>query len=517
MSTTLGFKPGITLPEWRPLAIVPFGFSWNANPMAGDLRNNEDRHPTQFLVMSSNIFEYNIKNDGWRQGIAHAMGGSVSTASACVFAPSQGPNGTLAAGATTTTVVLNTALPAAVGVNQLANRGDGIGFKIRIIGNSAGGSGLTEEKYIVANSGGTTPTIELDSALTFTPAVGDRYEILSGRLFILTTQAANGWKYYDVACNVMSAALSLVNLPTINTDTTLISLDELHVPSTRAPGEGYFGNLTATASGAASLTGQAAGGDAGVLANEYRNFQIRIVNDAATPTAAGQRRRITSHTAGASPVYTVAAWAVQPSATATYVIENDTDKIICWTGGQQSTYNYNITANTWDTTTWATRGVAIGFGCPAVHAFGITLDTGKNARYSHIFAWRGGGTNTLDLLDIAGAATGLWSTAIVYNNPTLLNIGFAGCYAPATQDGRYFYLNLGYSTYAQYLYRFDVRNRVMESWVFLPYSSGVTGSTTTGTRLASTVFVDGATKVSLINMISNQAATFGFWQCLITN
>jgi alpha-L-fucosidase 2 len=47
-------------------------------------------------------------------------------AGACpIFVPSAGPSGALAAWATTTQGALSTALPAAVGINQLANRGDG--------------------------------------------------------------------------------------------------------------------------------------------------------------------------------------------------------------------------------------------------------------------------------------------------------------------------------------------------------------------------------------------------------
>ena len=74
-----------------------------------------------------------------------------------------------------------------------------------------------------------------------------------------------------------------------------------------------------------------------VLANEYRNFQIRIVQDTVNPTAVGQRRNITSHTAGASPVYTVPAWTVTPSANAIFVIENNGDRILYWGSASSST------------------------------------------------------------------------------------------------------------------------------------------------------------------------------------
>lgn len=52
-------------------------------------------------------------------------------------------------------------------------------------------------------------------------------------------------------------------------------------------------NTTSAGSG----THSAFAGDSLVQANEYRNFQIRIVQDLVNPTAVGQRRVIASHTA----------------------------------------------------------------------------------------------------------------------------------------------------------------------------------------------------------------------------
>jgi hypothetical protein len=286
MPTTLGFKDILDTPEWYPAALAP-GNIVGGVATASDLRNNEDRDPFIYaLISNTTLGKYNVKNDDW---ITLASPGLTATGAgnAAIFVPSGGPYGTIAAGATNTTFTLTTALPAAVGVNQLANRGDGRGFKIRIIGNSAGSSGLTEEKYIIANSGGANPTIELDSALTFVPALGDTYEFLSGAVFVLCDAAtgANSWKKYDIATNNYTAGLSVVNLLNpIATHTLMFAMDEQYVPSTRAPSDGFFGNLVATASAAASITGQAAGGDAAVLANEYRNFQIRIVTDVATPS-----------------------------------------------------------------------------------------------------------------------------------------------------------------------------------------------------------------------------------------
>jgi hypothetical protein len=129
------------------------------------------------------------------------------------FAPSLGLVGTIAAGATTSSVTLSTALPTAVGLNMLANRGGSgeYGFKLGIIDTVAG---KTEERYIDANTAGTTPTIHVISAFSFTPSTGARYEIIAGRVFMLSAgvMAANAWRSLEVASNTLSTGLSIVNL-----------------------------------------------------------------------------------------------------------------------------------------------------------------------------------------------------------------------------------------------------------------------------------------------------------------
>ena len=159
MTTTLGFKDLIDLPQWRTLAN-----SLNATAagscICGDSRNDISRDPYLYLLINANTFQrYNVKNDEWQTLSSPALAGTFGAGAGSVFVPSAGPSGTLAAGSTTSSVILSTALPAAVGVNQLANRGDGVGYKIRIIGNASGSSGKTEERYIIGNTGGTTPTI----------------------------------------------------------------------------------------------------------------------------------------------------------------------------------------------------------------------------------------------------------------------------------------------------------------------------------------------------------------------
>ena len=91
--------------------------------------------------------------------------------------------GAIGAGCTATKLVTTTVM-AAVGINMFANRGGSgdYGFKIRVIGKTAG---KVEERYIVGNTGGTTPTVWLDKPLTFIPTATDTYEILGGQVFML--------------------------------------------------------------------------------------------------------------------------------------------------------------------------------------------------------------------------------------------------------------------------------------------------------------------------------------------
>lgn len=502
MPTTLNFKNVIDQPTWR------FGAPTLANSAAGscmcwDQRNSVRNLPYQYYLLNATTFyAYSPSSDEWISQTSPALAGTFGAGAAAVLHPTQGPRGTIAGGATTTSVVLTTALPAAVALNQLANRGDGVGFAIRIIDNGAGGSGLTQERAIVANTAGTTPTITLETALSFTPVTGSTYEIRSGRVYLLSagTNAAGIFKHFDVATSTYSGNLANTNLPgTIGGDSSMIALSEGHVPSDAVDSTvGFFGVITSITGN----TGTTLNSTTGVLpatlqANEYRNFQIRIVSDATTPAAAGQRRRITSHTSGATAVFTVPTWTTTPSANATFVIENDDDKVLLFTN-QASVYTYNITANTWDTSTWATP-VAGGSGTVAAQSFGITRDPTGNARHSFIYRIRGGNVNIIDVLDIAGAATGSWSNDIAYGNKSatmLFNTGTAGAADPITLGGKYLYLSLNAT---QRHTRFDMRNRVLEPMTFLSF--GPLGAALVGGRLSMVWFFDGSTKLGVLSEI----------------
>ena len=513
MPTTLNFKDYYDLPTWRPetppLAAGAAGMSF-----AWDHRNSTNGSPHLYFLRSATALDcYDPVSGEWIALLSPALAGTFGAGASAVFHSGVGPSGTIAAGATTSSVMLTTALPSAVGTNQLANRGDATGFRIRIIGSASGSSGKVEERTIVANSSGTTPTLWLDSPLTFTPIAGDSYEIRSGRVYLLGagTTAAGIWKFYDIATNSISANLATTNLPaTISTDSNMVALSEAHVPWNRLSGEGFIegavtydadsrNSIAATATAAGSIRGTTIDS---LAANEYRNFQIRVVEDTITPTAVNQRRRISSHTSGTTPVFTLASnWTVTPSTSAKFVIENDNDKIILKSSAVTITYNYNIAANTWDTTTWAASGSAVGAGVYIEQSFGITRDVGQQARHSFIYQIRGGGSAAIDVLDIAAGANGVWSNDIVYGKRAqTFTTGTSACYDPTTKDGRLLHININGT---QRFARFDMKNRVLDAGSYLRFPQG---TAIVGQKMAIGTFIDGSTKSTFVYTLNNTQA-----------
>lgn len=523
------FMKGIDRQQWVQTAPSPNAHAAGVS-MASDLRPAPYRHPFVFtLLNATNLLRYNVVQKGWHNLGSPALAGTFGAGATCCFLPSLGLTGSIGAGCTTTSIVTTTAMTS-VAPNMLANRGGSgdYGYKIRIKGNAAGSSGKIEERWIVGNSSGTTPTIILDSALTFTPANGDTYEILAGRLWMLCagTTAAGTSRTFEVASNTYFST-STTNLPaTVGTDSFAVALDEQYVPYDSIPGEGFvtgastydgttFNCILATATGASSITGQAAAGDASVLANEYRNFQIRIVEDTVNVTAVGQRRIIASHTAGASPVYTLgAAWTVTPSANAKFVIEYP-NLLLLRSSATTSVYTYNysgasltngtgtIAADAWSATYFGVAGAAMAAGHMMFPSFGIRPDPGKYSRHSFVCSLRGGASTALDVLDIAGGTAGSWTTGNAYDGAvtTMPNTGSCACYAPNDNEGRFGYANMYTTAFVNQMYRFDVQNRVLAP--VTPTDWIQSGTAAVGNRMATFCALDGTDKHTVVLLQSH--------------
>lgn len=510
------FKKGIDALAWRQVAPAPNAHSV-ATAVCSDMRSGLSRNPFVYQLINNSVLNrFNVVTKGWAFVLSPVLAGTFGPGAAMAFAPSLSLVGTIAAGATASKVTLSTALPTAVGLNMLSNHGGSgeYGFKLRIIDPTAG---KTEERYITGNTVGTTPAIDVLSAFSFTPAAGARYEILSGRVFMLgaSTLAANIWRSLDVASNTLSTGLSTTFLPaTISTDSAILVLDEQYVPYDCNPGEGMVRGdftydtgfetrkaLTATATSASTLTGQASLGDAVVAANEFRNFQIRVVQDLINLTAVGQRRIIASHTAGPSPVYTLGtAWTgITPSASAKYVIELP-NLMLMRSSTTMSVYTYNygdatvnngtnsIAAGAWNATYFGVAGAVVSVGCMWAPSFGIEPDAGRNARHSHCHFFRGASA-AVDTLDIAGSITGTWTTGVTIDGATTLTTGTSGCYSPFDNEGRMFYMNIYTASAVNQLFRFDVKNRVLSPFTPTDFLQSGTGSV--GNRMAAYCAVDG--------------------------
>lgn len=524
-------KYGIDLPIWRqtsPMPIHAAGVS-----LCSDKRNDISAYNAVFQLQSAAALNVYYAPPNAYGVVANTGLSAFGAGSTCEFAPSLSYVGSISTGCTTTKITTSTN-NGTWALNGMV-LGEGIGFRIRIIGSSAGGSGKIEERFVVANTSGATPTIYLNEALSFTPDSGDTYEIMAGRVYCLgTTAGATQFRYYRIGIGDMVSAANTTL--TIATESSMIALDELYVPYDRKGGEGFMVGagtydisgtmttkncLTATSSASGTLTGQSSAGDAGVLLNEYRNYQIRIVEDTAIPTAVNQRRIIASHTAGASPVYTLgSAWSVTPSTTAKYVIENPNIIILFTVAAGTTIYTYNPTAytinngtasintNTWSTTYIGARGTVIAAGAFTFPSWGhqpaTQTDGARLSRHSYIYSFRGNST-TLDLLDISGAAAGSWTNGITYNTQiTNFTTGTGAAYANLDQGGRWGYIVNGATNLMS---RFDVKNRTLYPWVALPAQAGTAAvgnrvavtpyMTKTGTDKVSTVFVQSHTSTAM--------------------
>lgn len=517
------FKPFIDRSMW--ISTTPMFASTGAGyAICSDMRNNDYANPFLYIQLSTTNYRYSTLNKSWQIYGSLSLAGSNSSGATNVFVPSFSSVGTIAAGSTTTSVVLSTALNSIIGLNTLANHGKK-GFYIRIIDTTAG---KTVEREIVANTASSTPTITVNSSFGFTPSTGSRYEILAGRVFYLNSGTVNAgiFKFLNIGENVTSGNLTTLNLPTsITTDSSMIALDEQYVPYDCKPGEGMIKgtyeyttglySLTATASGASSITGQATNGDASVVVNEYRNYQIRIVEDTVTPAAVGQRRIISSHTAGPSSVYTLTtAWTTTPSSSAKFVIELP-NLILLRTSSSASIFVYNytdatitnanataLTSGNWSTSYFGNAPTTSGTSGFWIPSWGIQPDPAKLSRQSFCYWFRGSGSNNIDMLDISGANNGLWFTAVSYDGSSAnLTNGSCGTYSPFGFEGRMGYIMIHNALNANTFFRFDVKNRVLMS---APAPDDIQSGTGVAVqRLAAYAARDGSDLYDIVFLISN--------------
>jgi hypothetical protein len=158
-------------------------------------------------------------------------------------------------------------------------------------------------------------------------------------------------------------------------------------------------------------------------------------------------------------------------------------------------------------------GAAAAAGVMAFGSWGITQDSGKNAKPGMIHVFRGNNVGVINVLDISGGSTGSWDNSIVFGGSLITTTGnTSGTYDPITNNGRYAYFI--FST-TQNTFRYDVLNRNLEAWAWLPVANTTSGITGQHTALTKAYLADGTTKVTSICMAINNTANM--YQCWITN
>ena len=133
-------------------------------------------------------------------------------------------------------------------------------------------------------------------------------------------------------------------------------------------------------------------------------------------------------------------------------------------------------------------------------------DAQKQARHSYVYVFRGAAGAVMDLFDIAGNTTGAWTATIVYGGSGMtFTTGTCMTPDPYTGGGRFAFIN---ASGLQRCLKFDVKNRVLSPAFFLRYPSGTAA---VGQRMATAMFVDGATKLSRFARVDR--APYRLW-CL---
>lgn len=429
----------------------------------------------QFQFYSASLTAYYIYNpaeDGWQQIPSSGLAGTFGAASCGTYHP-LGPTGTASAGAASTLTTTLT-IP-----GSLAN------YKIRL----TGGTGAGQERTIASNTYGANSVLTVSSPWTVTPDATTTYVLITGRWWVFcgNNAATQGFRYYDVATNTWSAALSTTNIP--------VSFDgDGKLRST--PGGVSFATGTATAGAATTLTNSAKTW----TTSQWTNHQVRLT----AGTGAGQVRTIASNT---GTVLTVSAsWTITPDATSQYVIEGNDDFIYLAGDSAVTLYRYSISGNTW---TVLSPGVARS-GAPSTGMSLQWVSSESDALWANesaiingrrLYSFRGGATGTLDYYDIPSNA---WTSAVTYQRATETfttgtsweNAGNGTFYVQKDATSRFF--------------RYDVAAQTLDAFSTLPYPQS---TALLGDRLFTVDFTSGSDSLKFLYHLRNNATEM--FRCLV--
>lgn len=415
-----------------------------------------------YVVSITQMYLYRPDEDAWLQIPTSGIAGTFGAGSCGTFHPN-GPTGTATAGGAST---ITTALTIP---------GSLAGYKIRI----TAGLGAGQEKTILSNTYGANSVITVESAWAVNPDNTSVFVIKSGRFWIFVgNNVTQGLRYYDVATNTWSAALSVAGVTaTFATDGKMRC----------TPGDvAQFATDTVTSATSTTLTKTGKSW----ATNQWTNAQVRIVSG----TGAGQIRTIISNT---GTVLTVAAWTVTPDATSIYSIEGNDDFIYLAGNAQVALFRYSISGNTWSTLApGAARQAAPGAGMSLiwVHAVEDTLWTNENAIINgrRLYSFRGAGSADLHYYDIAANT---WVTVTYQRQSETFNTGTGW---DNSGHGQIY----GHKDATSRYFRFDLAKNTMDPLGQMPLPQG---AALVGDRLFTVDITDGAEVLTYLYHIRNSS------------
>ncbi|MEU5259004.1 hypothetical protein [Amycolatopsis sp. NPDC021455] len=481
MATTVNLRPLLHRKQWEMCCTLSAG----QLDALGAASTQFDQLQV-YVNGTSSVFLYDPRQDAVSALPASPLTSWTTWACAVVYHPG-GPTGTASAGTSTT-------------VTTTANLAQSLaGYTIRI----TAGTGAGQERTILRNTYGANSVVTVTSAWSVTPDNTSVYLILSGRWWCLNSSGTAGMRYYDLATNTWSGALSVTGMGATN---------NLLFCATPALGNAVV-TSTATAATSTTLTDSTRNWSA----SQFVNSQVRITGGA----GAGQVRTITANTATA---LTVAAWTTTPDATSTYVIEPNDDFLYAAGNNAVALYRYSISGNTWSTLSPAVARTTTAGSGGCLSFVGVTSDTGsgswadetniKNCRYIYSFA--GAGSANLAIYDIAANSWNNIQTAYGRGGGTATNIQ---SFSPSNGwssviEREYIYFSQPISTGAPYtLFRFNCVTNVMEA--FTSTNLGSSSINNNSGKLCIASYTDGTTTIRWLYQLTYGLPTTMFRMLII--
>ncbi len=476
MATTVTLRKTLDRKQWELLSPLP-----TTSPASGTVAQSTLGDQYQLWMDSaSSQWLYDPREDAWMRLTTSGMTTfSPGSGAALAFHPN-GPTGTASAG-TGTTITTTLTLPGSLS-----------GYTIRI----TGGTGAGQERTVANNTYGANAVITVSSTWTTSPDNTSTYLLITGRFWAFNGATTLGLRYYDVATNTWSAALTTTGITAGSADWRITATPGFANP---------FATGTATAGAASTLTNSAKAW----ATNQWANYQVRIT----AGTGVGQVRTVASNT---GTVLTVSSnWSTNPDATSVYAIEGNDDFLYASGGNATALYRYSISGNSWSTlspgnarTAAAVAGHSLIWVPTASDPLWADETSIKNGRY--LYSFQGGSSGNLSYYDIAANT---W-----VNLTTTYQRAGGVDFAPTSGSFHYaadrelIYILTVTASGASQCWRYNCVTQTLDPWATycFPYST-----TPTGQRASVVTYVDGGTTIRWVYLVPGNATPVPFLRMLI--